>query len=309
MKQLLSVVIPCYNEEETVGLFYDAIIKVLPQMDLDYELIFVNDGSKDRTLELLLELYKAHPGTVKVLDFSRNFGKEGAFLAGLRASKGDYVAVMDADLQDPPEYLPKMLEVMNRNHDDVVGSRRVTRKGEPKIRSFCARQFYRLINRYIDVEIVDGARDYRLMKRQVVDAILSLKEYHRFSKGLFVWVGFRCEYLEYENVERVAGETKWSFWGLFRYALDGIIEFTSAPLHLAILTGAPLTAVMLIEMIVLLVLSLCGRAVAFDTILLSTGLLLGGLVLTSIGILGEYLGKTYDEVRNRPNYIVRKFYE
>ena len=306
---LLSIVVPCYNEQETVELYYDAVTKVLGTMDIEHELIFVNDGSKDDTLAKLTGLYNAHPGEIKIIDFSRNFGKEAAFLAGLRAAKGDYVAVMDADLQDPPEMLPKMFEVMEKNNDDVVGSRRVTRAGEPKIRSFFARSFYKIINRYIEVEIVDGARDFRLMKRRVVDAILSLKEYNRFSKGLFVWVGFKCEYLEYENIERVAGETKWSFWGLFRYALDGIIEFTNAPLHFAFWTGGGLTCVMVIEMIVLLIRALLGRAVSSTALILSCVLFLGGLILLCVGILGEYLAKTYGEVKQRPHYIVKDFYE
>ena len=306
---LLSIVVPCYNEQETVELYYDAVTKVLGTMDIEHELIFVNDGSKDDTLAKLTGLYNAHPGEIKIIDFSRNFGKEAAFLAGLRAAKGDYVTVMDADLQDPPEMLPKMFEVMEKNNDDVVGSRRVTRAGEPKIRSFFARSFYKIINRYIEVEIVDGARDFRLMKRRVVDAILSLKEYNRFSKGLFVWVGFKCEYLEYENIERVAGETKWSFWGLFRYALDGIIEFTNAPLHFAFWTGGGLTCVMVIEMIVLLIRALLGRAVSSTALVLSCVLFLGGLILLCVGILGEYLAKTYGEVKQRPHYIVKDFYE
>ena len=306
---LLSIVVPCYNEQETVELYYDAVTKVLGTMDIEHELIFVNDGSKDDTLAKLTGLYNAHPGEIKIIDFSRNFGKEAAFLAGLRAAKGDYVTVMDADLQDPPEMLPKMFEVMEKNGDDVVGSRRVTRAGEPKIRSFFARSFYKIINRYIEVEIVDGARDFRLMKRRVVDAILSLKEYNRFSKGLFVWVGFKCEYLEYENIERVAGETKWSFWGLFRYALDGIIEFTNAPLHFAFWTGGGLTCVMVIEMIVLLIRALLGRAVSSTALVLSCVLFLGGLILLCVGILGEYLAKTYGEVKQRPHYIVKDFYE
>ena len=306
---LLSIVVPCYNEQETVELYYDAVTKVLKTMQMDHEIIFVNDGSKDKTLEKLIALYHAHPGEIKVIDFSRNFGKEGALLAGLRAAQGDYITVMDADLQDPPEMLPKMFAVMAENDDDVVGSRRVTRAGEPKIRSFFARSFYKIINRYIETEIVDGARDFRLMKRPVVDAILSLKEYNRFSKGLFVWVGFRCEYLEYENVERVAGETKWSFWSLFRYALDGIIEFTNAPLHLSFWVGSVLTFIMTVELIVLLIRALMGWPVTSSVILLSAILFLGGLVLLAVGILGEYLAKTYGEVKGRPHYIIRDFYE
>ena len=266
---LLSIVVPCYNEQETVRLYYDAVSKVLSTMDIDHEIIFINDGSKDNTLAELTALYEAHRGEIRIIDFSRNFGKEAAFLAGLRAAKGDYVTVMDADLQDPPEMLPKMFEVMEKNNNDVVGSRRVTRAGEPKIRSFFARNFYKIINRYIEVEIVDGARDFRLMKRPVVDAILSLKEYNRFSKGLFVWVGFKCEYLEYENIERVAGETKWSFWGLFRYALDGIIEFTNAPLHFAFWTGGGLTCTMFVVLLVLLIRAFLGKAVTMTAVILS----------------------------------------
>ena len=278
-------------------------------MDIDHEIIFINDGSKDNTLAELTALYEDHRGEIRIIDFSRNFGKEAAFLAGLRAAKGDYVTVMDADLQDPPEMLPKMFEVMEKNNNDVVGSRRVTRAGEPKIRSFFARNFYKIINRYIEVEIVDGARDFRLMKRPVVDAILSLKEYNRFSKGLFVWVGFKCEYLEYENIERVAGETKWSFWGLFRYALDGIIEFTNAPLHFAFWTGGGLTFTMFVVLLVLLIRALLGKAVAMTAVILSCVLFMGGLILLCVGILGEYLAKTYGEVKGRPNYIIKDFYE
>ena len=306
---LLSIVVPCYNEEETVDLFYDALTRVVDQMDLEYEVIFVNDGSKDSTLKKMLKLYEAHHGIVKVIDFSRNFGKEGALLAGLRAAKGDYVTVMDADLQDPPEYLPKMFEVMEKNGDDVVGTRRVSRKGEPKIRSWFARKFYKLINRYTEVEIVDGARDFRLMKRQVVDSILSLEEYGRFSKGLFVWVGYKCEYLEYENIERVAGETKWSFIKLVRYAMDGIIEYTDMPLWIASWVGGILTVIMMAVLLILLVLSLLGKPIRDTVLIITVVLFIGGAILLSTGILGEYLAKTYDEVRKRPNYIVKKFYE
>ena len=305
---LLSIVVPCYNEEETVHLFYDAVTKVVDQMDLKYEIIFVNDGSKDHTLEECLKLYEAHKDTVRIVDFSRNFGKEGALLAGLSHAAGDYVTVMDADLQDPPEYLPKMFAVMAENGDDVVGTRRVSRKGEPPVRSWFARQFYKLINRFTAVEIVDGARDYRLMKREVVDAILQLKEYGRFSKGLFVWVGYKTEYLEYENVERVAGETKWSFWKLFKYAVDGIVQYTNAPLVLPFFAGGLLSFVMFIVLVVMLIMVICGSEVSMMAVILAAILLVGGILLLGVGILGEYLAKTYDEVKGRPNYIVKKFY-
>ncbi|MCI6068419.1 MAG: glycosyltransferase family 2 protein [Galactobacillus timonensis] len=304
---LLSVVVPCYNEEKSVPLFYTAAVDVLKTLPLSYELIFVNDGSRDGTLQEMLKLYEAHRDTVRVIDFSRNFGKEAGLLAGLRASKGDLVTVMDVDLQDPPSLLPKMLETMEKNGDDIVGTRRVDRKGEPPVRSWFARKFYKLINRYTEVEIVDGARDFRLMKRPVVDAILSLKERNRFSKGLFVWVGFKSEYLEYENVERAAGESKWSFWKLFRYALDGIIEYTDAPLRAAAWVGGVLSAVMGIELIVLLILSIVG-SVSSPVVLISVVLFLGGIILLAAGIIGEYLAKTYDEVRQRPPYIVKHEY-
>ena len=304
---LLSVVVPCYNEEKSVPLFYTAAVDVLKTLPLSYELIFVNDGSRDGTLQEMLKLYEAHRDTVRVIDFSRNFGKEAGLLAGLRASKGDLVTVMDVDLQDPPSLLPKMLETMEKNGDDIVGTRRVDRKGEPPVRSWFARKFYKLINRYTEVEIVDGARDFRLMKRPVVDAILSLKERNRFSKGLFVWVGFKSEYLEYENVERAAGESKWSFWKLFRYALDGIIEYTDAPLRAAAWVGGVLSAVMGIELIVLLILSIVG-SVSSSVVLISVVLFLGGIILLATGIIGEYLAKTYDEVRQRPPYIVKHEY-
>ncbi len=305
---LLSVVVPCYNEEKSVPLFYTAAVDVLKTLPLSYELIFVNDGSKDGTLQEMLKLYEAHRDTVRVIDFSRNFGKEAGLLAGLRASRGDLVTVMDVDLQDPPTLLPKMLETMEKNGDDIVGTRRVDRKGEPPVRSWFARKFYKLINRYTEVEIVDGARDFRLMKRPVVDAILSLKERNRFSKGLFVWVGFKSEYLEYENVERAAGESKWSFWKLFRYALDGIIEYTDAPLRAAAWVGGVLSAVMGIELIVLLIMSIAGSAISSSVVLISVVLFLGGILLLAAGIIGEYLAKTYDEVRQRPPYIVKHEY-
>ncbi len=305
----LSIVVPCYNEQETVEIFYDEVTKVLDEMQMDREIIYVNDGSADATMEKLLALYEAHPGIVKVIDFSRNFGKEGAFLAGLRACTGDYITVMDADLQDPPSYLPKMFALMEEKDLDVVGTRRISREGEPKLRSFFARSFYKIVNHFTEVEIVDGARDYRLMKRYVVDAILSMKEYNRFAKGMFVWVGFKCEYLEYKNVERVAGQTSWSFWKLFRYAIDGIIEYTNAPLAFAAWGGGFMTGIMTVELIILLILALTGRAISGTVLILSALLFLGGILLLSAGILGEYLSKTYDEDKGRPHYIVRKYYE
>ena len=307
---LLSIVVPCYNEQETVSLFYDATSKVVDKMDMDYEIIFVNDGSKDNTLEECVKLYKKHPDHVRVIDFSRNFGKEGGLLAGLEYAKGDYITVMDADLQDPPEYLPLMMESINNENYDIVGTRRVSRKGEPPIRSFFARQFYKLINKFTEVEIVDGARDYRLMTRQVVDSLLELKEYHRFSKGLFVWVGYKTKYLEYENVERVAGETSWNFWGLAKYAIEGIVAFTTAPLQIATIFGLLISFVAFIAMIFIIVRALIfGDPVAGWPSMMTIMLFLGGIQLLAIGIIGEYLSKTYMEVKKRPNYIVKKIYE
>ncbi|MBQ1447144.1 MAG: glycosyltransferase family 2 protein [Solobacterium sp.] len=307
--ELLSIVVPCYNEEQAVELFYPELVKVLDTMDVDREIIFVNDGSTDRTLEKILALRDAHPGEVRCIDFSRNFGKESAMLAGLRMAKGDYVTVMDSDLQDPPANLPVMLKMIRENGDDVVGTRRVTRAGEPKIRSWFARQFYRLINHFTEVEIVDGARDFRVMKRYVVDSVLSLEEYNRFSKGMFAWVGYQVEYLEYENVERVAGETKWSFFKLVRYALDGFIEYTEAPMHIIGRTGGVMSFLMLIEMIVLLVRALSGHTFSGTVLILSCVLFMGSILMLALGIMAEYLLKTYAEVRKRPHYIVKNYYE
>lgn len=307
---LLSVVVPCYNEQETVSLFYDATSKVIDEMNMDYEIIFVNDGSKDKTIEECIKLYNAHKDHVRVIDFSRNFGKEAGLLAGLEHAKGDYVTVMDADLQDPPEFLPKMFKVMEEKGMDIVGTRRVSREGEPPIRSFFARQFYKLINHFTDVEIVDGARDYRLMTRQVVDSILELKEYHRFSKGIFVWVGYKTEYLEYKNVERVAGETSWNFWGLLKYAFEGIIAFTTAPLSFATFMGLFVSFIAFVGMVFVFVRALLyGDPVAGWPSMMVIILFLGGIQLLSLGVIGEYLSKTYMEVKKRPNYIVKKVYE
>ncbi|MEG0240041.1 glycosyltransferase family 2 protein [Anaerorhabdus sp.] len=308
--KLLSIVVPCYNEMETVSIFYRETTKVLDKMDMKYEIIFVNDGSKDNTLFELQKLYEEHKDVVRVIDFSRNFGKEAGLLAGLEYAKGDYITVMDVDLQDPPEFLPVMFKTMAEKNVDIVGTRRVSRKGEPPIRSFFARQFYKLINKFSDVEIVDGARDFRLMTRQVVDSILELKEYHRFSKGIFVWVGYKTEYLEYENVERVAGETSWSFWKLLGYAFEGIIAFTVAPLRIATFMGVLISIVAFFTMIFVIVRALLfGDPVSGWPSMVTIMLFLGGIQLLALGIIGEYLSKTYMEVKKRPNYVVRKIYE
>ena len=307
-KPLVSVVCPCYNEEPMLPLYYAAMNeRVFARLtDYDFELILVNDGSKDRTLPILRELAKADE-RVKYISFSRNFGKEAAMYAGLKHANGDFVCVMDADLQDPPELIEQMLSRLNDEDRDCVATRRVTRKGEPKIRSAFARAFYRVINRISDTEFVDGARDFRMMRRCVVDAVLSLGEYHRFSKGIFMWVGFDTVWLEYENVERAAGETKWSFWKLMRYAIEGIISFSAAPLQLATAVGSVVSAVALIYMVIRVIIAMIwGNPVAGYPSLLAIILFLGGFVLLALGIIGEYVARTYMQVKQRPIYIQKE---
>lgn len=303
---LLSIITPCYNEEATIRYFYEETKKYLDTMDVDYEIIFVNDGSKDKTVEECLKV-KEKDNNVKILNFSRNFGKEAAMYAGLNEAKGDLVVIMDTDLQDPPKLLPEMYNILQSNEYDSVATYRVNRKGEPPIRSFFARMFYKMINKMIDVEIVDGARDYRMMKRTMVDAIISMNEYHRFSKGIFAWVGFNTKYLEYENVERVAGETKWSFWKLFKYAIDGIVGFTTLPLRLATFTGIAVSMFGFLYMLYIVVKALIfGDPVAGFPSLIVIITLLGGIQLLFLGIIGEYLAKTYMETKKRPIYIIKE---
>ncbi len=302
----LSIIVPCFNEEKALPLFYQELKKYLD--DISYEIIIVDDGSKDRTVEVGLELKKEDPN-IKIISFSRNFGKEAGILAGLEESKGDLVVLIDADLQDPPRLLPEMIKILEGDEYDSVATYRVTRKGEPKIRSFFARMFYKIINKMIDVEIVDGARDYRMMKRPMVDAILKMQEYHRFSKGIFAWVGFNTKYLEFENEKRVAGETKWSFWGLFKYAIDGFVGFSTAPLRLATLVGAFVSTFGFIYMIYIAIKAIFfGDPVAGYPSLIVIITLLGGIELLILGIIGEYLARTYMEVKGRPKYIIRKRY-
>lgn len=304
--KMLSIITPCYNEQETIHYFYDETMKYLKTMDVDYEILFINDGSKDNTLEECLKV-KAQDAKIKIVNFSRNFGKEAAMLAGLKEAKGDYVVIMDTDLQDPPKLLPEMYRTLTEDGYDSVATYRVSRKGEPPIRSFFARMFYKLINKMVDVEIVDGARDYRMMTRQMVNAILAMPEYHRFSKGIFAWVGFNTKYLEYENVERVAGETKWSFWKLFKYAIDGIVGFTTLPLRLATIAGALVSTFGFCYMIFIAVKALVfGDPVAGFPSLIVIITLLGGIQLLMLGIIGEYLARTYMESKKRPVYIVKE---
>ena len=303
----ISIVVPCYNEEKALPYFYKEIDKVSKKMKpLVFELLFVDDGSNDRTLEILKDLSKEDK-RVKYLSFSRNFGKESAIYAGLENSTGDYVTLMDADLQDPPELLSKMYNCIKNEGYDSVGTRRVNRIGEPPIRSFFARCFYKIINKISKTEMVDGARDYRLMTRQMVDSIISMKEYNRYSKGLFSFVGFNTKWLEYENVERVAGETKWSFWKLLRYAFDGIIAFSTTPLWISTFIGILFCIISFIAIIAIIIKTLCfGDPVGGWPSMVCIIFMVSGIQLFCIGIIGAYLSKTYLETKNRPIYIIKE---
>lgn len=300
----ISLIIPCYNEQETVPLFYAETSLVLKDMDCEYEFVFVNDGSADDTLKVIKQLAETDEH-VTYLSFSRNFGKEAAMYAGFCNVEGDYIAVMDADLQDPPALLPQMVELLESGEYDSVATRRVSRKGESPVRSWFARRFYRLINRISDADIVDGARDFRLMRREMVDAIVEMSEYNRFSKGIFGWIGFRTYWLPYENVERAAGETKWSFWKLVKYAIDGIINFSQAPLSIASWGGIVMTLVAFLYMIVTFVRRLLfGNPVAGWASTICIIMFIGGLQLFCLGIMGQYIAKIYMETKNRPHYII-----
>ena len=303
---LLSVVLPAFNEEEMAPRAADVISALLEQAQIPHELIFVDDGSRDRTWARIQEKSRALP-QVRGVRFSRNFGKESAMYAGMEASVGEYVVIMDVDLQDPPSLLPQMLQGIRQEGYDCVATRRVTRAGEPKVRSFFARMFYRLINRISKTEIVDGARDFRMMTRQMVESILSLHEVSRFSKGIFSWVGYRTKWLEYENVARVAGETKWSFWKLLLYSIDGIIGFSTFPLAIASVVGVLFCVVAFILILFFFFKTLIwGDPVAGFPATICIILLLGGIQLFCVGILGQYLSKTYLETKKRPIYIARE---
>ena len=303
----LTVIVPCYNEEAALHYFYEEMQKVMQQMqEVEFELLFVNDGSRDKTLEVIREL-AAKDERVKYVSFSRNFGKEAAIYAGLEHSTGDLTAIMDADLQDPPALLPEMYKAITEEGYDSVATRRVSRKGEPPIRSFFARMFYRLMKRISKADIVDGARDYRLMSRPFVDALLEMGEYNRFSKGLFGWVGFRTKWLEYENIERVAGETKWSFWKLFLYSIDGIVAFSTMPLSLSALFGVLMCLVSVLAIVFIVIRQILYGGSAFGwPSMVCIIMFLGGIQLLCIGILGSYLAKTYLEVKKRPIYICKE---
>ena len=303
---ILSVVIPAYNEGAMLHKTANVVSTILEENNIDYEIVFVNDGSKDNTLKIIKELNQKDP-KVRYISFSRNFGKEAAMYAGLEAAEGDYVTLMDADLQDPPALLKQMYDAIKNEGYDSVGTRRVTRKGEPPIRSFFARMFYKIINKMSNIEMVDGARDYRLMKRQVVDSIISLKEYNRYSKGLFSFVGFDTKWIEYENVERVAGETKWSFWKLFKYALEGITAFSTTPLIFSSIVGLIFCLVAFIAIIFIIVKTLVyGDPTAGWPSMACIIVFVSGIQLFTIGIIGQYLSKTYLEVKKRPIYIIKE---
>lgn len=306
--KLLSAIVPCYNEEENVAFFYEEFIKnkeFFEEKDLTYELIYVDDGSSDRTAHEVKKL-RERDEKVHLISFSRNFGKESAMYAGLKRAKGDFVVLLDADLQDPPSLLPEMYGYLEEGYD-CAATRRVTRKGEPPIRSLFARGFYKLINHNGRVEIVDGARDFRLMTRQMVDAVLSVTEYNRFSKGIFAWVGFKTKWVEYENVERAHGETKWSFWGLFRYALDGMLSFSSIPLAVTSFMGVLFCIVAFVMLLFVWVRALIfGDPTSGWPSLVCIILLASGVQLLCLGVLGQYLSKTYMEVKHRPIYVVKE---
>ena len=306
--KLLSVIVPCYNEEENVRDFYDELCKNVDffrEKQIEFEVIYVDDGSRDQTVSEVKKLH-AEDGRVRLISFSRNFGKEAAIYAGLQKCRGDLVVLMDADLQDPPSLLPEMYSYIEEGYDSVA-TRRVTRKGEPVIRSFFARMFYKLMNRISRTEIVDGARDYRLMTRQVVDAIMSMSEYNRFTKGIFGWVGYETKWLEYENIERRKGETKWSFWKLFLYSLEGIIAFSTVPLTIASVAGVFFCLVAFVIIIVTIVRKLLfGDPTSGWPSLVCIIMMVSGVQLFCLGIVGQYLSKTYMEVKRRPIYLVRE---
>lgn len=305
-KKLLSIIVPCYNEEEALPLFYAEIIKVLKKLPCNYELLLVNDGSKDKTLDVMDKLSKKEKN-IKYLSFSRNFGKEAAMYAGLNNAKGDYVGFIDADLQHPPVLLKEMLEKLESSEYDCAAARRVDRTGDSKVRTFFARTFYKIINKISDVKLMDGAGDYRLMKREMVDAILSMSEYNRFSKGIFSWVGFNTYWIEYENVDRVAGSTSWSFSGLVKYAMDGVVNFTNAPLDIATWAGLLFSLIAFIYLLVVVIkYAIFGDPVQGWATTICVILIIGGIQLFSIGVMGQYIGKTYMEVKNRPHYIISK---
>ena len=303
--RLLSIIIPCYNEEKTLPIIYDALCGIIGGMEeLDYEILLLNDGSKDQTLQMMRQLAKQDEH-VNYYSFSRNFGKEAAVYAGLCNSRGDYVVLMDADMQDPPSLIPRMVEILEAGEYDCVATRRVNRAGEPPIRSWFAKKFYTLINKISDVNIVDGARDFRMMKRTMVDAIIAMGERNRFSKGIFGWIGFKKYWISYENTERVAGKTKWSFWSLFKYAVNGIIDFSEAPLSIASWFGMVMTVIAFLFLVFIIVRRIVfGDPVAGWASTICVIIFIGGIQLFCLGVMGQYIAKNYSESKHRPHYIV-----
>ena len=308
MSKLCSCIVPCFNEEEVIPLYYEEMQKVRKQEEgkIDFEIIFIDDGSKDKTLEVIKKLSEQDE-CIHYVSFSRNFGKEAAMYAGFEHANGEYVVTMDVDLQDPPHLIPEMIRCIEEEGYDSVATRRVTRKGEPPIRSFFARRFYGLINKISDADIVDGARDFRMMKRDMVNAILSMPEYNRFTKGIFGWVGFKTKWIEFENVERAAGETKWSFWKLFRYALEGISAFSTVPLTIVSLIGVVVCIIAFLFLLFVVIRAVIfGDPVAGWPSLICVISFLSGIQLLGIGVVGMYLSKTYLETKKRPIYIKKE---
>ncbi len=301
---MISLIIPCYNEQESLPIFYREVTSVARRMESEYELLFVDDGSKDRTLPILKEL-AAQDEHVTYFSFSRNFGKEAAMYAGFCNAKGDYIAVMDADMQDPPSLLPQMTAILESGEYDSVATRRTSRTGEPPIRSWFAKRFYRLVNRISDADIVDGARDFRLMRREMAEAIVSMGEYNRFSKGIFGWIGFRTYWMPYDNIERAAGETKWNFWKLFKYAIDGIISFSQAPLSIASWFGMVMTLLSFLFLFLIVIRkAVFGDPVAGWASTICVIVFIGGIQLFCLGIIGQYIAKAYLETKKRPHFII-----
>lgn len=304
----ISIIVPCFNEQESINIYYDAMTKIKNQTNkFKFEYWFVDDGSKDKTYSILKDLQQDHSDEVHFISFSRNFGKEAALYAGLNEVTGDYVAVMDVDLQDPPEMLPEMFDLLEEKEYDCVGTARMDREGENKIISFFSNSFYKLINKMSQTKIIPGARDYRLMTRQMVEAIKSMTEYNRFSKGIFSWVGFKTKYLPYKNRERVAGNTSWNFWKLFKYAITGIVDFSEGPLMFATWMGTIFSITSILAIIAIIIRKIINPLSSVNgwASIVSIVLLIGGIQLLSIGILGEYIGKIFLEVKKRPIYIVK----
>ena len=303
-EMMITLIVPCFNEEEALPIFYKETSKIMDKLDYECELLFINDGSRDNTLNVLKEL-ASKDTNVRYVSFSRNFGKEAAMYAGFCNANGDYVAVMDADMQDPPALLPEMLKILESGEYDSVATRRINREGEPPIRSWFARRFYSIINKISDADIVDGARDFRLMKREMVDAIVAMGETNRFSKGIFGWIGFKTYWMPYENTERVAGETKWDFWGLFKYAIEGIVNVSEAPLNIASWLGLSMTAIALLFLVIIIVRRIClGDPVAGWASTICVIVFIGGIQLFCMGVMGQYIAKNYIESKHRPHYIV-----